>query len=416
MGGENELYGLLSAYALGCLDKGDLVKLKDYLAGGGDYPWQELGEYQNLASLLPSILNMEIPAPQLKDKVARKLYRIKDEKRLKRTSASTMGDGSSTAGGKTFTRVTSTGERLVPPVKLTHNDEEFPEYHRTSEEDIISESLKKSAEDNLPPVYDFEVVTSRKQTEPEPIDNNSEESSAPEDLSELSSEAHFESAEENSGFVEEREVVDLREEKTPGKAPELRNAEAKKKPYTLHGGFETKPEKKSHTGLIVAILAVLLIAAGVVFVYLRITSDVKVYKTSVEQLNSQIKDLTKKVAGNQALQKLLLTKNVRIINLTGTKLSQDGFGKLIISFDNSRAYLQLSQMPDPPNNGSYQLWAEISGKYVSLGIFKPTDDVNYFPFTVPELTNKTTTKFIVTGEPEGGAQKPGRDLYLTGDL
>ena len=70
---EKEYYELLQAYALGCLDKPDLDKIKSYIDAGGEYPWKELGEFQNLAALFPSILNMEIPSPQLKDKVARKL-------------------------------------------------------------------------------------------------------------------------------------------------------------------------------------------------------------------------------------------------------------------------------------------------------------------------------------------------------
>ena len=79
-------YDHLFAYSLGCLDDEDLNILEEYLQSGGEFAWQELGEYQNLASLLPSILNIEVPPPQLKDSVARNLYRIRNEKRLKRSN------------------------------------------------------------------------------------------------------------------------------------------------------------------------------------------------------------------------------------------------------------------------------------------------------------------------------------------
>ena len=79
--GQNEYSDLLFAYSLGCLDKEDLLELNEFFQTGNEFPWQELGEYQNLAALLPSILNMETPTEEIKDKVARKLYRIKNERR-----------------------------------------------------------------------------------------------------------------------------------------------------------------------------------------------------------------------------------------------------------------------------------------------------------------------------------------------
>jgi hypothetical protein len=46
----------LQAYALGCLNKTEFNNLTNYIHSGKDYSWQELGEYQNLAALLPAFL------------------------------------------------------------------------------------------------------------------------------------------------------------------------------------------------------------------------------------------------------------------------------------------------------------------------------------------------------------------------
>ena len=83
MADKNEYYEFLYAYAFGCLDEDDLKSLTNYLASNEDYFWQELGEFQNLSALLPSILNIEKPEPEVKDKVARKLYRIRNEIKAK---------------------------------------------------------------------------------------------------------------------------------------------------------------------------------------------------------------------------------------------------------------------------------------------------------------------------------------------
>ena len=56
----------------------------EQLDSSEDFNIQALGEYQNLASLLPLILTIEYPDPQLKDNVAKKLYRLKDEIKAQR--------------------------------------------------------------------------------------------------------------------------------------------------------------------------------------------------------------------------------------------------------------------------------------------------------------------------------------------
>jgi hypothetical protein len=76
----------LYPFALGCLDNEDFVKVLNHIRAGEEFPYQELGEYQNLASLLPSFLEIEMPDQSVKDKVARKLYRLKEQKRPDRTT------------------------------------------------------------------------------------------------------------------------------------------------------------------------------------------------------------------------------------------------------------------------------------------------------------------------------------------
>lgn len=86
---DKTLTDFLYAYSLGCLEDENKKTLIEYLNSNEDYPWQELGEYQNLAALLPVILELEDPDPSLKDKVARKLYQVQDELKNKHTEETT---------------------------------------------------------------------------------------------------------------------------------------------------------------------------------------------------------------------------------------------------------------------------------------------------------------------------------------
>lgn len=64
---------LIFPYALGCLEKDDFINLVDYLSTVEEFPWQLLGEYQNLIALLPSFLNMKEVVPDLTETVIRQV-------------------------------------------------------------------------------------------------------------------------------------------------------------------------------------------------------------------------------------------------------------------------------------------------------------------------------------------------------
>ncbi len=67
---------LLQAKALGCLDPEDDALLTKLMEDEENFPWQELGHYQNLVAFLPTLIDIEIPEPEVKDNVARKLYEL----------------------------------------------------------------------------------------------------------------------------------------------------------------------------------------------------------------------------------------------------------------------------------------------------------------------------------------------------
>jgi hypothetical protein len=81
---EQKVIGMLQAKALGCLDDDDENQLQDFINAGHVFPWDELGVYQNVASLLPLALPLDIPDVELKDKVALRLIKLRDEQRAKK--------------------------------------------------------------------------------------------------------------------------------------------------------------------------------------------------------------------------------------------------------------------------------------------------------------------------------------------
>jgi hypothetical protein len=136
----------LHAFALGCLDHEDFLKVLNHLRGGEEYPYQELGEYQNLASLLPSFLEIEIPDQSVKDKVARKLYRLKEQKRPERT-----------------TKIVSPQESEAPAEEEVFEKKD-PFSGQVDEDRIRSEFLESTQQEPEEETVDFEPYI----PEPEP--------------------------------------------------------------------------------------------------------------------------------------------------------------------------------------------------------------------------------------------------------
>jgi hypothetical protein len=83
---EQKIVGILQAKALGCLDPIEEQDLQTYIDEGHIFPWEELGQFQNVASLLPMALELEIPDTELKDRVALRLIKLSEELRAKKMS------------------------------------------------------------------------------------------------------------------------------------------------------------------------------------------------------------------------------------------------------------------------------------------------------------------------------------------
>ena len=74
---------LIKLEVLGCLTENDKENLRAMKEEGQEFPWKELGDYQNLIAILPLALELKYPANDLKDKTATMLYEIRDQIKAK---------------------------------------------------------------------------------------------------------------------------------------------------------------------------------------------------------------------------------------------------------------------------------------------------------------------------------------------
>ena len=399
MADKNEYYEFLYAYAFGCLDEDDLKSLKNYLASNEDYFWQELGEFQNLSALLPSILNIEKPEPEVKDKVARKLYRIRNEIKAKRDKNKNAKSG-------------------VEPV-VEKKEVESPEnVEEVKEKDIEKQEEEISEEKTKPDVEEFEVVSSEKKPDGTAVVEEKKEAMPKEEnLENIEGEVlNFNKPEETVNSDEIDTKTD--ESEAPGvKAKRDSNAgismgDIKKPKQRRSVDYQVKSNKKSNTPFIIVSVLMFLLAAVFVFLYFKVSSNVKSYESQIVSLNAEIMNLKEQFRQNKDLQTVLGSRNLKTVTLAGSNIATDASAKLFISLDTNHGILQLSNIPPLRGNGTYQLWIYIYDNYLSLGKFIPTETAAFFSFDTPQLSESSTVSFLVTEEPAGGSFQPGDKVYL----
>ena len=389
---EHDKYSdLLYAYSLGCLDSEDLKKLKEFFKSGGEFSWQELGEYQNLAALFPSILKMELPGPELKDKVARRLYRLRGDKvPLKKAKQEEDRPG-----------LTET-EMAVSPEQETVSEQkdEVPSAPESIEEKNID--VTQTNDETDLDLSNFEEVKSKKQDK-DILASLPDVNIAQETVSAGSTDEDDFNAGHDSGKLTELLPADSKVEKTDDNSAR---------------SFYDPQDRKSKKNTWPVLISVLfiLIAAGMTFMYFNLTKEVKSYKSGINELNDKINNLSSKVNENESLKKIFQSKDIVLVNLIGTDLSPQGMVKLIIGTINRNCVLQLTGLPSLPGNGVYQLWLKENGSFISAGIFNPDKSENYFHFKLPDVQLTEVTDFILTAEPSGGSNTPGKKTYLTGSL
>ncbi|MBU0472785.1 MAG: anti-sigma factor [Bacteroidetes bacterium] len=70
---------MISAFALGCMDKTNFKQFRSYFENNGKLPAGELGDLQNIISLIPTILNIDTPNEELKNELGKRLIQIQKD-------------------------------------------------------------------------------------------------------------------------------------------------------------------------------------------------------------------------------------------------------------------------------------------------------------------------------------------------
>lgn len=352
----NRLKEILYAYSAGCLDREDYAGLFEYINSGSTEFDKEASELQKIITLIPAIVDIEQPHPRTKDKVARKLYRMKDEAKAVR-------------------------EPLVyTPLPVT-------------EVEAHTESPAPEAEPQTPPEY----------TPLSEVYNDENKQSE-----DLVNEVHYRDMNEPAA---EDESADK-----PGTSPNIKPAPRPYIPVTEETS-EILYKRKSPGSWISFASGVLITVLASAAVFYLLNKEIKKDRAEITALTGQVNALTadlSRLETNQKTQDILRARDISRYNLDGIESNKMGSGEFALSLERKAGVLQLYNMPPLAGTQVYQLWVTTKDTTLPMGVYQTRGEINSFLVDqIPAITADNIVSFKVTLEnnPEG-AQRPSSNTVL----
>jgi len=438
MADERNFNNDIHACALGCMDKEEYIDLIEFIEGGGNFNWGELGEYQNLAALLPSFLNIETPDSSVKSMVAQRLYKLKEEKKLASTPANKQPAPAQPASAAVPAPAANIPSPAEPPAASgaqpfsrggAGRPPQNTQISLRSQEPVSHPRADDSGQNfrlNIP----SEIETPDKSPKQEPesagislnfsaieeqLHPDEQETSAPEPQPPVYIPEPTPSAPEQDTYIhDETPAVEhtQREEHRTAVVPEVQTA-VSEQPIIIKKGISAY----------IFIPLILILLGAIAGVYYMMQQNVEAVKSGIasevtkqtEPLNEQLLRLNKQ----QEVITLLQQPDVIYADLKPSTGSE-GLGKLIFSPSLQKGQLHLTNLRiiPPADQKVYQLW--LTGRKTSLfvNINYSVSVSDFIPVNLAgDLSKERTLNVLVTREKVGTTPaSPSREVELSGTI
>lgn len=356
---DNALREMMAAFAAGCMDKENFLQFKDYLTAGGELPERELGEMQNIVSMIPIILDVEKPDPALKDSVAKKLIGLQDEIKTKIREA------------RTRTVVLN-----APPAK--------------------KERTKTF----------METIAGTKTSIRKPTFTNGDDS--PKTKERITSV-------ERQGFAETKtETVQMPSARVTGQPQSLFASQPPQQQAP------PQPQEKISSGIAGWLAIILVIVLSTLLGYYTYTSinelnsQIDEMKHDITSLRSELASANNFMSSYISLIEFFNYKDVSVANLVSADPNEKGSARIFLAFDQKEGLVQFKNTVMLQPNQGFQIWVVSKNQSYSLGVYTPNGG-EYFKLTsFPFLPKEAIELIKVTVESNTGSPTPSVQTYLQG--
>ena len=306
---EQKVIGLLQAKALGCLDIEENESLQEFIDAGHLFPWDELGKFQSVASLLPLALQLELPEPELKDRVALKLIKLSEQLRTSKIINADKFEIEEDID-EAVNEFTNIKETFVePPIEIETEEEAVVDGDLASV--LKPDDITFNLDEVTLPGFEPTEVSENNIEEPEPIespfDNLVDESQIEyPQVEEVEISEVLEQPEDRLPLVSELSVAEVFEESKP-EPEETKDIEdeskhidfnkrsvAEKMFKAIEQDFDSlkyhfeETERKTTRGLLISYIVIAVLLALLIFSFFKFSSDINGLKNEIRDLKNKV--------------------------------------------------------------------------------------------------------------------------------
>jgi anti-sigma-K factor RskA len=151
-----------------------------------------------------------------------------------------------------------------------------------------------------------------------------------------------------------------------------------------------------------AAAAAFVLFAGTLIWALMLSSDKKKLTAENEEVKNQLSVANTHVNECSELTSTLKHPGMRLTAMNAMPASPGSLASVYWDTTSHDVYLMVNNLPEPPSDKQYQLWAMIDKKPVDLGVFELKQEK-----LLVKMKNVTRAQaFAITLEPKGGSPQP----------
>lgn len=190
-------------------------------------------------------------------------------------------------------------------------------------------------------------------------------------------------------------------------------------PATTENGIqeevEEAPVRRMNVWKWIAAASLILVAGAGYWAY---TTNEKYNDLVAKQatIENQLQEKNTELTALKADAEMLYKPGMKMVSLKGTADAPQSY--TTVYWDTTGAtkdvYLMINNLPQPPSEKQYQLWALLDGQPIDLGVFDY--DIREKRLLVKMKNVQNAQAFAITLEKKGGNPTPEGSIYVVGNL
>lgn len=130
-----------------------------------------------------------------------------------------------------------------------------------------------------------------------------------------------------------------------------------------------------------------------------------------QQFAQNLQQVNQRLSSKQVALTIISNPTTRRVDLKGVKISPESAVTVFWHRETQKVFVAVKNLPTPPTDKQYQLWALVDGKPVDAGVITDLSDLQAMK-EMPEAQ-----AFAITLEPKGGSINPTLEqMYVIGNV